>query len=81
MEIRARGNPARAASLYPRGRSRPGAIRWARPRALYFSATRIQAAHAGFDHAVFYQALQGDNAVPLVREQVEHANANIPFAA
>jgi guanine deaminase len=58
-----------------------GAILWARPRVVYFAATRDQAAQAGFDDAVFYQALEGDNAVPLVREQVEHADGNTPFAA
>jgi guanine deaminase len=57
-----------------------GAILWARARAVYFAATRVQAAQAGFDDAVFYQALAGDNAVPLVREQVEHADGNTPFA-
>jgi guanine deaminase len=58
-----------------------GAILWARPRALYFAATRKEAALAGFDDAVFYQALAGDAAVPLVREKVECEDANAPFAA
>ncbi len=58
-----------------------GAILWARPRALYYTATRVQAAQAGFDDAVFYQALAGDSSVSLVREKVEHAEANTPFAA
>ncbi len=57
-----------------------GAILWARPRALYYAATRVQAAQAGFDDAVFYQAFAGQ-AVPLVREQVDHAQADSPFAA
>jgi guanine deaminase len=57
-----------------------GAILWARPRALYFAATRVQAAQAGFDDAVFYQVLAGDDSVPLVREKVEHADTNAPFA-
>jgi guanine deaminase len=57
-----------------------GAILWARPRALYYAATRVQAAHAGFDDAVFYQALAGEDAVELLRERVEHAEANSPFA-
>ena len=58
-----------------------GAILWARPRAVYFAATRVQAAEAGFDDAVFYQALTGAAAIPLVREKVEHADANAPFTA
>jgi guanine deaminase len=58
-----------------------GAILWARPRAVYFAATRSEAAQAGFDDAIFYQALDGDASVPLVREQVECAEANAPFVA
>ncbi len=58
-----------------------GAILWARPRALYYTATRVQAAQAGFDDAVFYQALEGDSTVSLVRERVDHTDASSPFAA
>ena len=58
-----------------------GAILWARPRALYFAATRQEAAQAGFDDAVFYQAISGDASVPLVRENVECEDADAPFAA
>jgi guanine deaminase len=58
-----------------------GAILWARPRAVYFAATRQEAALAGFDDAVFYQALAGEPAVPLLRERVECESANTPFAA
>jgi len=58
-----------------------GAILWARPRALYFAATRVEAAQAGFDDAVFYQAISGDASVPLVRERVECDEADAPFAA
>jgi guanine deaminase len=58
-----------------------GAILWARPRALYFAATRKEAALAGFDDAVFYQALAGDASVSLVRENVKCEEANAPFAA
>jgi guanine deaminase len=58
-----------------------GAILWARPRAVYFAATRKEAAQAGFDDAVFYQALDGDASVALVRERVESPDANAPFAA
>ncbi len=58
-----------------------GAILWARPRAVYFAATRREAAQAGFDDAIFYQALAGDASVPLVRERVDCPDANSPFAA
>lgn len=58
-----------------------GAILWARPRAVYFAATRQEAAAAGFDDAVFYQALDGDASVPLLRERVESPDADAPFAA
>jgi guanine deaminase len=58
-----------------------GAILWARPRAVYFAATREEAALAGFDDAVFYQTLAGNGAVSLLREQVACDNAKAPFAA
>jgi guanine deaminase len=58
-----------------------GAILWARPRALYFAATRQEAAQAGFDDATFYQALSGDASATLVREQVACKNVNAPFVA
>jgi guanine deaminase len=57
-----------------------GAILWARPRAIYYAATRVQAAQAGFDDAIFYQAFAGQ-AVPLVREKVAHSDTDAPFAA
>jgi guanine deaminase len=57
-----------------------GAILWARPRAVYFAATRDDAARAGFDDAVFYQALDGsDEASPVRREHVACAEARAPF--
>jgi guanine deaminase len=34
-----------------------GAIYWARPRAVYYAATREQAAAAGFDDAHIYEEL------------------------
>jgi guanine deaminase len=34
-----------------------GALYWARPRAVYFAATRADAAAAGFDDAVIYEEL------------------------
>jgi len=59
-----------------------GAILWARPRAVYFAATRQDAAAAGFDDAVFHESLAGAPAAsPLVREQVPCADADAPFAA
>jgi guanine deaminase len=58
-----------------------GAILWARPRAVYFAATRLAAAEAGFDDAVFYQTLAGDTTVPLARERVDCPDAHAPFAA
>ena len=58
-----------------------GAILWARARALYFAATRAEAALAGFDDAVFYQAISGDASVPLVRERIECEDAGAPFVA
>jgi len=58
-----------------------GAILWARPRAVYYAATRKDAAAAGFDDAVFYQTLDGDASGPLVRERLESPDANAPFAA
>jgi guanine deaminase len=58
-----------------------GAVLWSRARAVYFAATRKEAALAGFDDAVFYQTLAGDASVPLVREKVECKDADAPFAA
>lgn len=70
-----------------------GAILWARPRAVYFAATREDAAQAGFDDAVFYRALDlaldrapdrapdGNVPVPLLRERVLSPDASAPFAA
>ena len=58
-----------------------GAILWARPRALYFAATRAAAAAAGFDDAAFYDTLAGHaDASPIVREQVPCDDAGTPFA-
>jgi guanine deaminase len=58
-----------------------GAILWARPRAVYFAATRADAAAAGFDDAVFHQALEGSAEIsPVRREQIACADAATPFA-
>jgi guanine deaminase len=57
-----------------------GAILWARPRAVYYAATRREAAASGFDDAIFYQVLAGQpGAVPVVREHVLCDDASRPF--
>lgn len=58
-----------------------GAILWARPRAVYYAATRAEAAAAGFDDAVFHQLL-GDPARTgtVHREQLVCTGAGTPFA-
>ena len=59
-----------------------GAILWARPRAVYFAATRQDAAKAGFDDAAFYEALGiGGGDFPIVRERVHCEGADAPFVA
>jgi guanine deaminase len=59
-----------------------GAILWARPRALYFAATRQDAAAAGFDDDVFYRLLAGEeDASAVLREHVSCADSHEPFAA
>ena len=59
-----------------------GAILWARLRAVYFAATRQDAAAAGFDDAVFYELLgQGPSSSSLVREQVPCDGGQSPFDA
>lgn len=59
-----------------------GAIYWARPRAVFFSATRDDAAAAGFDDAFVYDELAlppGARTLPMQR--VALAEAAAPFAA
>jgi guanine deaminase len=58
-----------------------GAILWARPRAVYFAATRDQAAEAGFDDAVFHHAVAGEDALPVAREHVPCEGERAPFKA
>jgi len=59
-----------------------GAILWARPRAIYYAATRQEAAAAGFDDAIFYEALGNPSAsFPMVREHVVCEGAGAPFLA
>jgi guanine deaminase len=58
-----------------------GAILWARPRAVYYAATRAEAAAAGFDDAVFHATLAGaDGACSLLRRQIPCADAATPFS-
>jgi guanine deaminase len=59
-----------------------GAIYWARPRAVYFSATREDAAEAGFDDAFVYDEMAlppGARTLPMRR--VKHPEAGTPFVA
>ena len=59
-----------------------GAIYWARPRAVFFSSTREDAAEAGFDDAFVYDELAlppGARALPMRR--VVHPEAQGPFVA
>jgi guanine deaminase len=59
-----------------------GAIYWARPRAVFFSATRDDAAAAGFDDAYVYEEIAlppGARTLPMRR--VAHPEAAAPFAA
>ena len=59
-----------------------GAIYWARPRAVFFSATRDDAAAAGFDDAFVYEELALPPAArTLPMSRVEHPGAAGPFAA
>ena len=59
-----------------------GAALWARVRAVFFAATRQDAAAAGFDDAIFHATLAGAGGdSPLDREQVTHDDAGVPFAA
>jgi guanine deaminase len=59
-----------------------GAILWARPRAVYYAATRQDAAAAGFDDAAFYEALENSlGRSPIVREHVVCERAEAPFVA
>jgi tRNA(Arg) A34 adenosine deaminase TadA len=59
-----------------------GAIYWARPRTVFFSATRQDAAEAGFDDAFVYDELElapADRTLPMRR--IAHPEAAAPFAA
>ncbi len=54
-----------------------GALFWARPRALYYAATRLDAAGVGFDDARFYDELAGPHLLP--RQQIAVDAATQPF--
>jgi guanine deaminase len=59
-----------------------GAIYWARPRAVFFSATRDDAARAGFDDAYVYEEIAlPPEARTLPMRRVEHTRSAAPFAA
>lgn len=58
-----------------------GAIYWARPQAVYYAATRLEAAGAGFDDAFIYEELARpvlERRLPVQRIAVAEAHA--PFA-
>ncbi|WP_200411528.1 nucleoside deaminase [Virgibacillus salexigens] len=57
-----------------------GAIYWARPKAVYFAATKKEAADAGFDDAFIYQEL--DKPIEkrkLTIKQMQFEKYNLPF--
>ncbi len=57
-----------------------GALYWARPAAVYYAATRQDAAAAGFDDAFVYAELaRSERTLPLRRVTVSHEGT--PFAA
>ena len=57
-----------------------GALYWARPRTVYFAATRADAAAAGFDDALIYDELSRPPAEQrLVMRRMPAARAQAPF--
>jgi guanine deaminase len=59
-----------------------GAIYWARPRAVYYAATRADAAAAGFDDEFIYEELElPAEARSLPLRHLGHPQAREPFAA
>lgn len=59
-----------------------GAIYWARPARVFYAATRLDAAAAGFDDAFIYEEIDAspeDRKLPMVRLLAE--NAELPFDA
>lgn len=57
-----------------------GALFWARPRAVYFAATRREAARAGFDDARFYEELHDPSGMLMPRKHIPLAIAEEPFS-
>ena len=59
-----------------------GAIYWARPRAVYFAATRQDAAKAGFDDALIYDEIPKPPAARrLPMQSIRIAESDAPFRA
>jgi guanine deaminase len=59
-----------------------GALYWARPRAVFFAATRNDAAAAGFDDALIYEDLpRPAHERRLSMEQLALTDSSRPFAA
>ncbi len=59
-----------------------GAIYWARPRAVYFAATRQDAAKAGFDDALIYDEIPKSPAARrLPMQSIRIAESDAPFLA
>lgn len=59
-----------------------GALYWARPRAVYYTATRQEAALAGFDDHLIYEELVRPLAERRLRvEHIALAEATAPFEA
>lgn len=59
-----------------------GAIYWARPKALYFAATKSDASKAGFDDSFIYLELEKefkDRVIPTQR--IETEKVQLPFEA
>lgn len=57
-----------------------GAIFWARPKTVYFAATREQAASAGFDDGFIYQQIPiagSERSIPFYN--LAHPEADTPF--
>lgn len=59
-----------------------GAIYWARPAAVYYAATRYDAAQAGFDDAMIYEEISNPpEKRKIATAHQPHADAHTPFAA
>jgi guanine deaminase len=57
-----------------------GAIYWARPKAVYFGATKADAAQAGFDDSLIYKELALPmNLRSIPQERIGGVDSNQPF--